>query len=169
MQESDLLLLPSTGEHKTESGRHDGDDKDPTYTCGRVPDVLMDEFSEGFQQVNDIFTKLGASHGMPWQQVRDHYNRQYSCTNSQNAWNIYTAYFVKHKETELAWIPDNVEGTPSWADVKKCYKCFKDNYPDTYIEILETWKESKELEDMGGTVAQCQQLFNKAAKNLVAR
>ena len=103
---------------------------------------------------------------MPWQQVRDHYNRQYSCMNSQNAWNIYTAYFIKHKETELAQIPDNVEGTPSRADVKKCYECFKDNYPDTYIEILETWKESKELKDMGGTVAQRQQLFNKAAKNL---
>jgi len=127
----------------------------------------MDEFDEGFQQVNDIFTRLGASRGMPWQQVRDHYNRQYSRTNSPNYWNIYTAYFVKHKDTELARLPDlNVEGTPSRADVKKCYERFKVEYPDIYIEILETWKETQELADMGGTVAQRQLLFNKAAKNL---
>jgi len=32
--------------------------------------------------------------------------------------------------------------------------------------ILKTWKEAKELEDMGGTVAQRQQLFDKSKKNL---
>jgi len=76
-------------------------------------------------------------------------------------------YFVKHKDMELAWRPDlNVKGTPSRADVKKCYKCFKVEYPDIYIEILETWKETQELTDRGGMVAQHQLLFNKAAKNL---
>ena len=82
LQGSDSLLLSSTGEHETESGRHDGDDGDPIYARRRLLDALMDKFSEGFQQVNDIFAKLGESHGMPWQQVRDHYNQQYSRMNS---------------------------------------------------------------------------------------
>ena len=167
LQGSDSLLLSSTGEHETEGGRRDRDDGDPIYTCGRLPDALMDEFSEGFQQVNNIFTKLGESRGMPWQQVRDHYNQQYSCMNSQNPWNIYTAYFTKHKETELAQLPDlNVEGTPSRVDVNKFYECFKADYPEAYINILETWKESQEAEKRGGTVAQCQHLFNRTVKNL---
>ena len=167
MQGSNSLSLPSTGEHEADSGRCNGDDEDPTYARGRLPDVLMDEFEEGFQRVNDIFTKLGESRGMPWQQVKDHYNRQYSRMNSQNPWNIYTAYFAKHKETELARLPGlSVEETPSRADVNKCYECFKADYPETYIEILETWKESQEAEKRGGTVAQRQQLFNKTVKNL---
>ena len=164
---SNSLSLPSSGEPETNSGRHNEDDKDPMYARGRLPNTLMDEFSEGFQQVNDIFTKLGESRGMPWQQVRDHYNRQYSHTNSQNPWNIYTAYFAKHKETELARIPDwNVKGTPSRLDVKKCYECFKVDYLEDYIKILETWKETLEADNMGGTVAQRHHLFNKAVKNL---
>ena len=164
---SNSLSLPSNGEPETNSGRHTEDNEDPTYARGRLPDTLMDEFSEGFQQVNNIFTKLGESCRMPWQQVRDHYNWQYSRMNSQNPWNIYTAYFAKHKEMELAQIPDcNVEGTPSRLDIKKCYERFKVNYPEEYIEILETWKESQEAENMGGTVVQCHHLFNKAVKNL---
>ena len=126
LQGSNSLSLPSTGEHEADSGRCNGDDEDPTYARGRLPDALMDEFEEGFQRVNDIFTKLGESRGMPWQQVKDHYNRQYSRMNSQNPWNMYTAYFTKHKETELARLPGlSVEETPSRADVNKCYECFK--------------------------------------------
>ncbi|KIM50842.1 hypothetical protein SCLCIDRAFT_84972, partial [Scleroderma citrinum Foug A] len=48
----------------------------------------------------------------------------------------------------------------------QCYKCFKNWYPNKYIDFLETWKETKELVDVGATVSQCQQLFNKSVKNL---
>ncbi|KAI6146624.1 hypothetical protein EDD17DRAFT_1514720 [Pisolithus thermaeus] len=37
-------------------------------------------------------------------------------------------------------------------------------YKDTYL--IETWKEAKELENMGGTLAQWQQVFDKSKKNL---
>ena len=50
---------------------HDEQAGDPVYTHSRLPDALMDEFNEGFQQVNAIFSKLRESRGMPWQQVRD--------------------------------------------------------------------------------------------------
>ncbi|KAI5987337.1 hypothetical protein F5J12DRAFT_898537 [Pisolithus orientalis] len=39
-------------------------------------------------------------------------------------------------------------------------------YSENYIDILETWKESEELQDLGGTVTQHQQLFNKSMKDL---
>ncbi|KIO00404.1 hypothetical protein M404DRAFT_29553 [Pisolithus tinctorius Marx 270] len=131
------------------------DGGDPIYTHGRLPAAAMDEFNEGFQQVNNIFSKLGESRGMPWQQVRDCYNCQYSCSNLQNLWNLYSTYFVKHMRTELAWLPapEVVQGTPSVDMRKACYSCFKAEFPDTYVDILETWKEAEELEDIGGTFA----------------
>jgi len=128
----------------------------------------MDEFNEGFQQVNTIFSKLGESRGMPWQQVRDQYNRQYSRSNAQNLWNIYSAYFAKNTQTELARLPSNqeVQAPPSVDVRKQCYERFKDQHPDKYVDFLETWKEAKELADVGATVAQRQQLFLKSARNL---
>jgi len=146
----------------------DENEDSPSYTRGRLPGALMDEFNEGFQQVNAIFAKLGASRGMPWQQVKDRYNRQYSRSNAPNLWNCYSAYFTKHVETELARLPggQKVDGIPSAEIRKECYRRFKEEYPDKYVDILETWKEYDDLEDIGETVAQRQQLFGKAVKNL---
>jgi len=145
----------------------DKHDNVPVYTRGRLPGHLVDEFNEGFQQVTEIFSKLGESRGMPWQQVKDRYNRQYSRSNAQNLWNVYSAYFAKNMQAELAWLPGDqqVQGTPSVEIRKECYTLFKQNNPK-YIDILETWKESEELIDVGAMVAQCQQFFNKTAKNL---
>ncbi|KAI5983563.1 hypothetical protein F5J12DRAFT_940411 [Pisolithus orientalis] len=148
---------------------HDGDGNDSLYTCGRLPATTIDEFNEGFQQVNKIFSKLGESQGMPWQQVKDCYNHQYSHSNMQNLWNVYSVYFAKNPESELAQLPQGdhtIKGSPSIDIRKQCYACFKEVYSENYIDILETWKESEELQDLGGTVSQCQQLFNKSMKNL---
>jgi len=67
-QGPDLGPLPSSREHTLEmkSEELDENEDSPSYTRGRLPGTLMDEFNEGFQQVNAIFTKLGASRGMPW-------------------------------------------------------------------------------------------------------
>ena len=80
---------------------HDEHDNGPVYTHGRLPGYLIDKFNKGFQQVTKIFSKLGESRRMPWQQVKDHYNRQYSCSNSQNLWNIYSVYFMKNMQAEI--------------------------------------------------------------------
>ncbi|KAI6130790.1 hypothetical protein EDD16DRAFT_1470138 [Pisolithus croceorrhizus] len=71
-------------------------------------------------------------------------------------------------ERELACLPkgEQITGTPT-ADIRKrCFTLFKAEYKDTYSTILETWKEAKELENMGGTLAQWQQVFDKSKKNL---
>jgi len=47
---------------------------------------------------------------------------------------------------------------------KKCYKLFKKHYPDTWQDILIKFKESTLYIEMGKTVAQRQQLFNKSVK-----
>ncbi|KAI6011934.1 hypothetical protein BKA83DRAFT_4064936 [Pisolithus microcarpus] len=74
-------------------------------------------------------------------------------------------------EHELAHLPkcEQVTGTPT-ADIwKHCFSLFKAEYKDVYYvysTILETWKEAKELENMGGTLAQWQQVFDKSKRNL---
>jgi len=146
---------------------HDEHGNDPVYAHGRLPGHLIDGFNKGFQQVTEIFSKLGESGGMPWQQVKDCYNCQYVRSKSQNLWNIYSAYFTKNMQAELARLPGDqqVQKNPTVEIRKECYTLFKQNNPK-YVDILETWKECEELVDVGATVAQCQQFFNKTAKNL---
>ena len=47
---------------------------------------------------------------------------------------------------------------------KKCYELFKKRYPDTWQDILVKFEESTLYIEMGKTVAQRQQLFNKSVK-----
>ncbi|KAI5997615.1 hypothetical protein F5J12DRAFT_785091 [Pisolithus orientalis] len=75
--------------------------------------------------------------------------------------------FQQNPESKLAWLPQGdytIEGSPSIDIRKQCYACFKEVYSENYIDILETWKESEELQDLGRRVAQHQQLFNKLSK-----
>ncbi|KIM55283.1 hypothetical protein SCLCIDRAFT_82006, partial [Scleroderma citrinum Foug A] len=46
----------------------------------------------------------------------------------------------------------------------KCYKLFKKDYPDTWQKILIKFEESTQYTEIGKTLGQWQQLFNKSAK-----
>lgn len=48
----------------------------------------------------------------------------------------------------------------------ECYKLFREQYPDTWREILATWREAEALGEANKTVAQRSQLFFKTAKKL---
>ncbi|KAI6135903.1 hypothetical protein EDD17DRAFT_1458930, partial [Pisolithus thermaeus] len=130
---------------------------------GRVPDAVLAVLTEGFKEIDEMVSKLAAHVKMPFHQVSDCYIRLHSRSNGPNLWNTYSMYFAKNMDRELARLPkgDQVAGTPT-ADIHKCcFSLFKEEYKDTYSTILETWKEVKELENMGGTIAQQQQLFDK--------
>jgi len=135
---------------------------------GRVPDSVVSVLNEGFEEINEMFSKLAARVKMPFHQVSDRYIRQHSHSHGGNIWNSYSMYFTENTEQELARLPigEHVTGTPTPDIRKRCYALFKEQYKDTYTTILETWKEVKELENMGGTIAQRQQLFDKTIKNL---
>ena len=48
----------------------------------------------------------------------------------------------------------------------RCYKLFREQYPDTRQEILATWREVEALGDVDKTIAQCSQHFFKTATKL---
>jgi len=135
---------------------------------GRVSNSVLSILSEGFDEIDDMFSKLAARVKMPFHQVSNRYIRLHSHGHGGNLWNTYSMYFTKNTERELARLPkcEEVTGTPTTAARQCCYTLFKEEYQDTYAMILKTWKEAKELENMGGTVAQRQQLFDKSKKNL---
>ena len=138
------------------------------FVVGRVSDSVLTMLNEGFDEINEMFSKLAARVRMPFHQVSDRYIRQHSHSHGGNIWNLYSKYFTENTEQELARLPkgEHVMGTPTTDIRKRCYALFKEEYKDTYTMILETWKEAKELENMGGTIVQRQQLFDKSTKNL---
>ncbi|KIM56195.1 hypothetical protein SCLCIDRAFT_89904, partial [Scleroderma citrinum Foug A] len=124
--------------------------------------------NEGFDEINEMLSKLAAHMKIPFHQVSDCYIRQHSHSHGGNIWNSYSMYFMENMEQELARLPkgEHVTGTPM-PDIRKCcHALFKEAYKDTYTRILEKWKEVKELENMDSTIAQCQLLFDKTKKNL---
>jgi hypothetical protein len=49
---------------------------------------------------------------------------------------------------------------------RQCYDLFRGTYPDTWKDILEKSQEVNDCVDVGKTVAQQQQLFNKNVRKL---
>jgi len=134
----------------------------------RVPESVLAILSVGFDEIEDMFSKLAARVKMPFHQVSDRYIRLHSYGHGGNLWNTYSMYFTKNVAQELARLPkgEEVTGTPTIDIRKRCYTLFKEEYKDMFAVILETWKEARDLENMGGTIAQRQQLFDKTKKNL---
>ncbi|KIK91407.1 hypothetical protein PAXRUDRAFT_149550, partial [Paxillus rubicundulus Ve08.2h10] len=87
--------------------------------------------------------------------------------NMFNDWNIYQKYFTANRACELARLPDadSVIATPM-ERMLLWYKSFRQEFPDTWQEILETYKEAEILGDVDTTVAQHQQLFHKSTRKL---
>ncbi|KIK81909.1 hypothetical protein PAXRUDRAFT_35731 [Paxillus rubicundulus Ve08.2h10] len=105
--------------------------------------MVATALDEGFESINNQFSKLGNHVGMLTQQVIAHFTKQFACTNSPNDWNIYRKYVAANKPHELARL----------LDFEK--------------EILTTFEEAKVIGKVDKTVAQCQQLFHKTAKRFV--
>lgn len=140
---------------------------DQGLVMGRVPDSALATLAEGFDEIDMKLSELAVRMKMPFHQVADRYIRSHTHAHASNLWNIYLMYFAKNMEWELSRLPkgDEVTGTPS-PDVRKCcYALFKAQYQDMYPVMLEMWKEVHELENMGGTLAQWQQLFKKTIKD----
>lgn len=141
-------------------------DQEPVVA--RVADSVLVILSEGFNEIDDMFSKLAARVNMPFHQVSDRYLRLYSHGHGGNIWNTYLMYFMKNMDQELARLPkgEEITGTPTTDARKCCYTLFKEEYKDKYAVILEKWKEAKEIENIGGTIAQQQQLFDETKKHL---
>ncbi|KAI6102379.1 hypothetical protein EDD16DRAFT_1525613 [Pisolithus croceorrhizus] len=94
------------------------DKGDQASVVGRVPDSVVAVLMEGFNKINEMFSKLGACVKMPFHQVSDHYIHLHSCTHGLNLWNMYSMYFAKNMEHELAHLPkgEQITGTPT-ADI----------------------------------------------------
>jgi hypothetical protein len=143
---------------------------DQAPVVGRVSDSVLEVLNKGFDEIDEMFNKLAACVKMPFHQVSDRYIHLHSGTHGVNIWNTYSMYFTKNMKCELAHLPEDervdVIGTPMPSVCKCCFTLFKEEYKDMYVMILEMWKEVKELENMGGTIAQWQQLFDRSKKNL---
>ncbi|KAI5992977.1 hypothetical protein EDD15DRAFT_2110390, partial [Pisolithus albus] len=68
---------------------------------GRVPDSVLTVLTEGFNEIDEMLSKLAARVKMPFHQVSDRYVRLHSRTNGTNLWNMYSMYFAKNMEREL--------------------------------------------------------------------
>ncbi|KIM70519.1 hypothetical protein SCLCIDRAFT_100401, partial [Scleroderma citrinum Foug A] len=121
---------------------------------------------EGLDQIAASLTDLAACSSQPPQQLMDHFVRQYARLNSANDWNKYGKFYVQNMEAELERLCKSGEDSIMIVTVHKwCYELFKkDN--SNWQKILLKFKESTQYAEVGKTIAQRQQLFNKSAKRL---
>ena len=88
---------------------------DQEFIVGRVPKSVLAILSEGFDEIEDMFSKLAACVKMPFHQVSDRYICLHSYGHGGNLWNTYSMYFTKNMAWELARLPkgEEVIGTPT--------------------------------------------------------
>ncbi|KAF8420165.1 hypothetical protein L210DRAFT_3654954 [Boletus edulis BED1] len=134
---------------------------------GRLVIAILEYLEDGFQKVNDLFNELAGQTGMSFHQVVARFTKQFSRLNSANYWNIYQRYSMANQATELARVAESnaVHSTPS-SRLSRCYKLFREEFPETWSDILDTFEEMEAVGGMDQTVSQRQQLFARLVKNL---
>ncbi|KIM62212.1 hypothetical protein SCLCIDRAFT_120073 [Scleroderma citrinum Foug A] len=113
---------------------------------------------EGLDHMNAYLMDLVACSGQPPQQIIDRFLKQHARSNPTNDWNSYLKYFTQYTEQELARLWETGEFAGS------CYELFKKQYPDMWQGILTKFEESAQYTEIGKTLGQQQQLFNKSVK-----
>ncbi|KAG1854986.1 hypothetical protein F4604DRAFT_1503002, partial [Suillus subluteus] len=99
----------------------------------------------GFAAVDQTLLELSRSTAMPVHQVINLFMKSRGRTASSiNYWNLYSNYFKDKAKQELTQLGQNLaagERTPSVTTRKECYVKFKEQFPDTYQDILDTHDE----------------------------
>ncbi|KAG1902465.1 uncharacterized protein F5891DRAFT_1186586 [Suillus fuscotomentosus] len=117
----------------------------------------------GFAAVEHTLLELSRSTVILMHQVINLFMNSCGCNaSSVNYWNLYFNYFKDKSQQELDRLhQDLLAGghTPSVTVCKECYTKFKEQYPDTYQDILDMHDEISLLSGLPQTVGQCAQAF----------
>ncbi|KAG2129944.1 hypothetical protein DEU56DRAFT_690070, partial [Suillus clintonianus] len=119
----------------------------------------------GFAVVDQALLELSRSTTMPMHQVINLFMKSRGRTASSiNYWNLYSNYFKDKSKQELARLGRDLSAggsTPSAGVRKECYVKFKEQFPDTYQDILDTHDEMASLGGLPQTVSQRAQAFQR--------
>ncbi|KAG1755307.1 hypothetical protein EDD22DRAFT_758660, partial [Suillus occidentalis] len=106
----------------------------------------------GFAAVDQALLELSRTTEMPMHQVINLFMKSHGRTASSiNYWNLYSNYFKDNTKQELGRLSQNLmvgECTP------KCYAKFKEQFPDTYQDILDTHEKLTSLGALPQTIGQ---------------
>ncbi|KIK42190.1 hypothetical protein CY34DRAFT_46605, partial [Suillus luteus UH-Slu-Lm8-n1] len=106
----------------------------------------------GFAAVDQTLLELSRSTAMPVHQVINLFMKSRGCTASSiNYWNLYSNYFKDKAKQELTRLGVTTR--------KECYAKFKEQFPDTYQDILDTHDELTSLDGLPQTIGQRVQAF----------
>ncbi|KAG1843343.1 hypothetical protein DFJ58DRAFT_731632 [Suillus subalutaceus] len=124
----------------------------------------------GFAAINQNLLELSRSTAMPMNQVINLFMKSRGCTASSiNYWNLYSNYFKDNSKQELTRLHQDLPvgaRTPSATVRKDCYTKFKDQYPNTFQDILNMHDEISSLGGVPQTVSRCAQAFQRLQKRV---
>ncbi|KAI6142927.1 hypothetical protein EDD17DRAFT_1515685 [Pisolithus thermaeus] len=129
-----------------------------TFVVGRPLEAILDMIQEGLDHITAYLTDLATCSGQPPQQIFDCFLKQYAQLNPANNWNRYSKFFSHYTECELECLwksgsfTGSIESTPSATVHKKCYELFKEEYCDTWQDILLKFEESMQYMETGKTL-----------------
>ncbi|KAG1879477.1 hypothetical protein C8R48DRAFT_571805, partial [Suillus tomentosus] len=119
----------------------------------------------GFAAVEHTLLELSRSTAIPMHQVINLFMKSRGRNaSSVNYWNLYSNYFKDKSQQELDRLHQDLPAggrTPSVTVRKECYAKFKEQYPDTYQDILDMHDEISLLSGLPQTVGQRAQAFQR--------
>ncbi|KAG2028587.1 hypothetical protein BDR03DRAFT_1019604, partial [Suillus americanus] len=137
---------------------------------GRRSAETNDALDAGFAAIDKTLLELSRSTAMPMHQVINLFMKSRGRTASSiNYWNLYSNYFKDNSQQELARLHQDLPvgaRTPSATVRKDCYAKFKEQYPDTFQDILDMHDEISSLGGLPQTVSQRAQAFQRLQKRV---
>ncbi|KAG1889579.1 hypothetical protein F4604DRAFT_1915438 [Suillus subluteus] len=165
-----VMFSPSTTGSHVESDF--AMDNDSAPVAGQRSIETNSALEEGFTALDAVVIDTAKNMNMPSHQVISLWMKSRGrVINNTNYWNLYVGYFKDRMRQELARLgedapPQDGSMTPSTGIRRQCYEHFKNTYPDSYQDILDTYEELDMLSDAPQTIAQSTQTFQKLTRRV---
>jgi hypothetical protein len=141
---------------------------DSGFSTGRISNDNHNILKRGFADIEKILNDLQRHTGLAASQILKLWNKQTTASHSNgNLWNVYEKYFRANKAVELERLRPDPDGNVPAKTARNCFTAFKQDLPDTWVEILEIYAEADILDSSDTTVAERGRQFHKFTEKII--
>ncbi|KAG6867710.1 hypothetical protein C0993_012018 [Termitomyces sp. T159_Od127] len=130
---------------------------------GRLSNADLHQCEESFAMIQEIFLELSCLLSQPVSQIKKWFYSGLKGSRNKNSWNLYQAYFPKHREDELqrCGLEDGTDGTDS-----DCWPSFQEKWGNSTKAMLQAALDLDCVVTKKETLQQRARLFQKHCTKL---